>query len=208
MPIPDSPVVYQLRIRLDGISPLIWRRLLVTGETSIANLHTIIQIALGWTDSHLHQFVIHGKSYGITYPGGMSFADNPDQVHLAHFRFRTRDRFFYEYNFHVPWQHEIRVEQIVSPAPDQRYPIWVYGNDSRQTGPFIISHHRCPAVAVRPHSGPLMNASASSTACSHSSARPSAQHVPSVAGSSRSRRMAMLRWCRIRCSGSNPVIPS
>jgi hypothetical protein len=127
MPTPDSPVVYQLRIRLDGISPLIWRRLLLTSETSIANLHTIIQIAFGWTDSHLHQFVIHGKRYGIAYPGGMSFADNPDQVHLAHFRFRTRDRFFYEYNFHVPWRHEIRIEQIVSHAPDQRYPVCIAG---------------------------------------------------------------------------------
>jgi hypothetical protein len=119
MPAPDSPAVYQLRIRLDRISPLIWRRLLVTTDTTIAELHAIIQIAFGWSDSHLHQFIIPGKSYGIAYLGGVSFADSPDQVRLADFRFRISERFFYEYNFHVPWRHEIRLEQIVSPAPDR-----------------------------------------------------------------------------------------
>jgi hypothetical protein len=127
MPTPDSPAVYQLRIRLDRISPLIWRRLLVTDATTIAELYTTIQIAFGWSDSHLHRFVIHGKSYGIAYPGGMSFADNPDQVRLADFRLRTGERFWYEYNFHIPWRHEIRVEQIGPPAPGQRSPVCVGG---------------------------------------------------------------------------------
>jgi len=127
MPPSDPAAVYQLRIRLDRISPMIWRRLLVTDATTIAELHTTIQIAFGWSDSHLHQFVIHGKSYGIAYLGGVSFADSPDQVRLADFRFRTGERFSYEYNFHVPWRHEIRVEQIVSPAPGQRYPVCVAG---------------------------------------------------------------------------------
>jgi hypothetical protein len=127
MPTPVSPAVYQLRIRLDRISPLIWRRLLVSDATTIAELHAIIQIAFGWSDSHLHQFVIHGKHYGIAYLGGPCFADNPDQVRLADFRFRTTERFFYEYNFHVPWRHEIRLEQIAAPVPGQRYPVCVGG---------------------------------------------------------------------------------
>jgi len=127
MPTPDSVAVYQLRIRLDRISPLIWRRLLVSDATTIAELHAIIQIAFDWSDSHLHQFIIHGKHYGIAYLGGVSFADDPDQVRLADFHFRTGERFCYEYNFHVPWRHEIRVEQIVSPAPGQRYPVCVGG---------------------------------------------------------------------------------
>jgi hypothetical protein len=127
MPTPNSPAVYQLRIRLDRISPLIWRRLLLTDTTTIAELHTIIQIAFGWSDSHLHRFLIHGKSYGIAYLGGMTFADDPDQVHLADFRFRAGECFTYEYNFHVPWCHQIRVEQIRSPAPGHHYPLCVGG---------------------------------------------------------------------------------
>jgi hypothetical protein len=102
MPTPNSPAVYQLHIRLDRISPLIWRRLLVTSETTIAELHATIQIAFGWSDCHLHQFVRDGKHYGIAYLGGVSFADNPDHLRLADFRFRAGERFSYEYNFHRP----------------------------------------------------------------------------------------------------------
>jgi hypothetical protein len=109
MPPSDPAAVYQLRIRLDRISPMIWRRLLLTDATTIADLHATIQIAFGWSDSHLHQFVRDGKPYGIAYLGGVSFADSPDHVRLADFRFRTGERFSYEYNFHIPWRHEIRV---------------------------------------------------------------------------------------------------
>jgi Plasmid pRiA4b ORF-3-like protein len=123
----DSVAVYQLRIRLDRISPLIWRRLLLTDTTTIAELHTIIQLAFGWSDFHLHRFLIHGKSYGIAYLGGMTFADDPDLLHLTDFRFRAGECFTYEYNFHVPWRHQIRLEQILSPAPGQRYPVCVGG---------------------------------------------------------------------------------
>jgi hypothetical protein len=127
MSTPNPAPIYQLRIRLDRISPMIWRRLLVTSETTIAELHATIQIAFGWSDSHLHQFVIHGKSYGIAYAGGMAFANDPHQVCLADFRFRVGERFTYEYNFHVPWRHEIRVEQIGSAAPGQHYPVCIGG---------------------------------------------------------------------------------
>lgn len=75
-----NAVVYQLKITLHGISPLIWRRLLVRAETSLAELHHILQLALGWTNSHLHRFLIHGKEYGIAYEGGMGFADDPRRI--------------------------------------------------------------------------------------------------------------------------------
>lgn len=118
-PLPD---VYQLRIRLCRISPLIWRRLLVRSDTSIAELHCLIQAAFGWIDSHLHRFVIHGKDYGITYAGGMWFSDDPKLLCLADFGFRINERFFYEYDFYDLWRHEIRLEQIRPFDPTQRYP--------------------------------------------------------------------------------------
>jgi hypothetical protein len=118
-----SPEVYQLRIRLCAISPLIWRRLLVRSDTSIADLHHLIQRAFGWTDSHLHRFVIHGKAYGIAYAGGIPFIDDPQQVRLATFCFRPNERFLYEYDFHDLWRHELRFEQILSLDPTQTYPV-------------------------------------------------------------------------------------
>jgi hypothetical protein len=75
--------VYQLRIGLRKISPIIWRRLLVRSDSTIADLHYAIQIAMGWMDSHLHRFRIHGKDYtaphsragvlSLTTPGGFAW---------------------------------------------------------------------------------------------------------------------------------------
>ena len=57
--------IYQLKVVLLGISPMIWRRLLVCGDSTITDLHYILQISLGWSDDHLHRFRIHGKQYRI-----------------------------------------------------------------------------------------------------------------------------------------------
>ena len=74
--LPQSTVIYQLRLVLAGISPMIWRRLLVSSETTIAQLHQYIQVALYWSGEHLHRFRIHGKDYGIAYLGGMESTKN------------------------------------------------------------------------------------------------------------------------------------
>jgi hypothetical protein len=106
--------VYQLHVWQREISPLIWRRLLVRSDSIIADLHYTLQIAMGWEEYHLHQFVIRGKRYGVAQPGGMWFPDDPTQVRLADLRLRLRERFLYEYDFGDLWQHEIRVEQKLS----------------------------------------------------------------------------------------------
>lgn len=56
--------IYQLRVVIAGISPLIWRRLLVTGETTIAQLHTIAQTLFGWSGEPLHPFTVRGRAIG------------------------------------------------------------------------------------------------------------------------------------------------
>ena len=72
---PQLVRVYQFKMVLRGISPMIWRRLLLRSHQSIADLHYVIQIAMGWSDSHLHRFHIHGKDYGVAHEGGITFAD-------------------------------------------------------------------------------------------------------------------------------------
>ena len=91
-----STATYQLRFVLAGISPIIWRRLLLSSETSIAQLHGYIQIAFAWSGEHLHRFRIQGKDYGIAYLGGIHFEDNPHEVSLARFRLHPRESFRYE----------------------------------------------------------------------------------------------------------------
>jgi Plasmid pRiA4b ORF-3-like protein len=119
--------VYQLRIWIRKISPQIWRRLLVRSDSTIAQLHDTLQIAFGWADEHLHQFLIRGKPYGIGKPGGVSFDDNPHQVRLCDFHFRCKETWLYEYDLTDWWQHEIRLEQVLPFDPTKHYPLCLAG---------------------------------------------------------------------------------
>src|SRR5215471_11440413 len=100
--LPPLTAIYQLRLVLAGISPIIWRRLLVSSESTIAQLHQYIQACFDWRGEHLHRFRIHGKDYGIAYLGGIRFDDNPYAVPLSRFRLHRRESFRYEYD--EPWR--------------------------------------------------------------------------------------------------------
>lgn len=120
-------VVYQLRIYLRKISPLIWRRLLVRSDSSVADLHYALQIVMNWTDYYLHQFRIRGKRYGVARLEGPWFSERAEDVLLNRFHFRPRERFLYEYNFIDQWEHEIRVEQSLPFDAKKRYPFCIGG---------------------------------------------------------------------------------
>src|SRR5438067_6070791 len=92
-PTNPEPVVYQLRVVPRGVSPLIWRRLLVRSDSTIADLHATLQIALGWSDEHLNRFVIHDREYGVSHLGSIGFHDDPRRVHLADLGLRVPERF-------------------------------------------------------------------------------------------------------------------
>ncbi len=119
--------VYQLKVSLRDISPMIWRRLLVTSDTSIAHLHAILQVAMGWEDVHLHRFRIHGKDYGISHAGGLLFVDDPHQVRLSDFKLHVGERFVYEYDMGGCWHHDIRLERALPLDPEKTYPVCTNG---------------------------------------------------------------------------------
>ena len=58
--------IYFVKTTLRGVSPMIWRRLKIPGNTSLAQLHHIIQIVNNWDDEYLHQFHIYGKDYAAS----------------------------------------------------------------------------------------------------------------------------------------------
>ncbi|MFN2506064.1 MAG: plasmid pRiA4b ORF-3 family protein [Acidimicrobiales bacterium] len=130
--LPASPSAYQLRVVLRGLSPLVWRRLLVHAESTIADLHLVLQASFGWSDDHLHRFEIHGREYGISYLGGISFPDDARSVGLRTLGLRVGERFVYEYDFGDAWFHDLRVEQIARAEPRTPYPRCIGG---RRAGP-------------------------------------------------------------------------
>ena len=104
--------VFQLRIRLEGIDPPVWRRVLVPGGANLSRLHGIFQAAMGWTDSHLHSFTIGDALYGMQvedYPEDE--LDETEHTVFVALRGSVR-RFVYEYDFGDSWTHEVVVEDV------------------------------------------------------------------------------------------------
>lgn len=124
--------VYRLRVVVAGVSPLIWRRLLVPDRASVADLHAVLQAAFGWSGEHLHRFTAHAVDYGICYDGGPVFRDDAHRVRLAGLRLRESERFTYTYNFFADWRLDLRVEAITVAEPSTTYPRCTGG---RRAGP-------------------------------------------------------------------------
>ena len=110
----NSSKLFTLKIELVDTTPLIWRRIVISGRASFATLHHVIQAAMGWHDAHLHAFRVGTLNVGVPDP---EFDDPEDRVAKETFlrldRLLTTDSTFtYRYDFGNGWEHRIRVEQV------------------------------------------------------------------------------------------------
>ena len=101
----------QLRISLREVEPEIWRRVVVPAAVGLDQLHEVLQIAMGWTNSHLYQFEIGDDVYV-----DLDADDDPDEDDLDAAEYavgevaEVGDRFTYLYDFGDCWEHEVVVE--------------------------------------------------------------------------------------------------
>ena len=107
----------QLKVWLLGISPMVWRRLVVLSACTLHELHGIIQVAMGWEGIHLYQFRLHARNYG-----SWELSASSPEIALAALRLRKGARFAYEYDPNVPWRHEVRIEDHLVAEPGKTYP--------------------------------------------------------------------------------------
>jgi hypothetical protein len=118
--------VYQLRITLDGVTPEVWRRVLVPGGYTLDRLHRVIQHAMGWWDYHLHSFEIHGVLYGEPDPHDDLRVRDELDARLDDV-VRSGDLFRYTYDYGDWWEHLLHVEAVWPAEPDERYPVCLEG---------------------------------------------------------------------------------
>ncbi len=119
--------IYTLRLELEDIEPLIWRRLHVAATITLPRLHSVLQVVMGWTNSHLHSFRIGDREY--------SNAEELDELNMLDVKGRkleallgdTIREFGYLYDFGDSWEHRIVVESIATPKADGFYPLCVGG---------------------------------------------------------------------------------
>ena len=127
-----TDTVYQFKITLRGAKPPIWRRIQVK-DCTLDKLHEHIQTAMGWTNSHLHQFEIKDERYGDPelLDEGFEEFDYVDstKTNLSQILPKTGKRFAfkYEYDFGDGWEHEVLFEGIPPIDPKAKYPMCLGG---------------------------------------------------------------------------------
>lgn len=121
--------IYRLKVTLKGSKPPIWRRIEVPADVSLDHLHLILQVAMGWYNSHLHAFRIGGAEYGDTrmdVGGDLEFEDER-RAKLSSLVSVEKANFTYEYDFGDGWEHVILVEAILPREAGVTYPRCVTG---------------------------------------------------------------------------------
>jgi hypothetical protein len=115
-------LIYQLRIALDGVEPAVWRRVLVPGGFTLDRVHRAVQLAMGWSDRHLHVFDVEGVQFGVPDPDGL--LDVRDELdHRLDAVAQKGTRLRYTYDFGDWWEHDIAVEDVVPADLDTRFPV-------------------------------------------------------------------------------------
>jgi thioredoxin-like negative regulator of GroEL len=102
----------QIMISLDGINPLIWRRLMISNSITFYELHKIIQTVMGWTDTHLHEFFVNGINIGQQDEDCPRNTRDEKLITLNDIIGNTK-KIEYIYDFGDCWEHTIRLEKIL-----------------------------------------------------------------------------------------------
>lgn len=119
--------MYRLKITLKGSKPPIWRRVDVPSDLPLDWLHAVIQIAMGWTDSHLHEFVIGGERFSAHHPDHEMDTLDETEYSFDESSMREGAKFDYLYDFGDGWNHVILVEKVLPRTADQRAAVCLAG---------------------------------------------------------------------------------
>jgi hypothetical protein len=125
--------VYQFKISLKGIKPVIWRRILVPETYTFWGLHVAIQDAIGWTDSHLHEFVIRDPATGAQEEIGIPDEDGELEIlpgwqrKIASYFSKEKPSAMYVYDFGDDWVHTVKLEKVLPREKGVSYPLCVGG---------------------------------------------------------------------------------
>jgi hypothetical protein len=141
VPTADASAVLQVKVWLTGISPMIWRRVLVPANFALRDFHGVIQVAMGWEGIHLYEFHLRAARYGSSELA----ASSPD-ITLAALQLRKGARFICEYDLNIPWCHEVRIEDRLEPDASKTYPVCTAGDGACPpedcSGPERFMDHR------------------------------------------------------------------
>jgi hypothetical protein len=119
--------IFEIKIELREVRPAVVRRVQVPGEITLAGLHQVVQVVMGWTDLHLHEFDVDGARYGLPDPD-WDVDEVADEAGVKVFGLVGQGgRMGYVYDFGDGWTHRLTVEKVLAAEPGVSYPRCVSG---------------------------------------------------------------------------------
>ena len=125
--------IYQIKVGLLEINPLIWRRFLIPANVTLHRLHLVLQDVMGWQNYHLYRFKIGKKEYSTPDPDNDFYEldfKNSYRAKLGNIIKEKGSIFLYEYDFGDGWEHQLLVEDIIDRDPEKQYPICIAGENA------------------------------------------------------------------------------
>src|SRR3989338_6598283 len=128
-----STQVYQFKISLENVKPLIWRRIQVPETYTFWDLHVAIQDSMGWLDYHLHQFdlinpqIRRKEEIGIPDEDGELEILPGWEIPISSYFSLENKKADYLYDFGDGWEHMIVIEKILPQEQGSRYPVCIAG---------------------------------------------------------------------------------
>jgi len=119
--------IYQFKVTLDYVHPLIWRRLQIVSTDTLEDLHIALQIVMGWTNSHLHEFSNGRVRYGVPDEEFPSDIQNEIDFRLDQVVSKEKDTLRYVYDFGDGWEHNVVLEKILPFDTDAVLPLCIEG---------------------------------------------------------------------------------
>lgn len=117
---------FLVEISLNDVKPKIWREFIVDSDTNLKSFHKIIQIIMGWTNSHLHQFRVGDIIYAEPDEDSMIPSIDYRKVKLSKILKKEKDAFYYDYDFGDGWEHKIVLKKILD-STNRKTPYCISG---------------------------------------------------------------------------------
>lgn len=115
----DSPKrILQFKVVLEGIEPVIWRLVQASDEMNMRTFAVSLILAMGWQNSHLHEFIIAGRHYGLTgddydYMDESLVPEDETRYRLKDFSEDQLRKFKFLYDFGDGWEHDVSLEAVI-----------------------------------------------------------------------------------------------
>ena len=121
------------KIKLDYITPDIWRVFKVNETEDFFSFHQIVQIVMGWENAHLFEFNYQKRRIGLIPDEDELWeideeVEDSESLTLKELNLKAKDKLTYVYDFGDDWMHHLEVLEVTTEELDK--PVCLNGGRS------------------------------------------------------------------------------